>query len=72
MAALYEIWYRDNHYNPLALTSKSHRKYGMSPNQKLRALKFLEKSGWVQVERECKKNPLVTLKWLPLKSEFKR
>jgi hypothetical protein len=44
----------------------------MSPNQKLRALKFLEKSGWVQVERECKKNPLVTLKWLPLKSEFKR
>ena len=72
LAALYEIWYRDNHYNPVRLTTANLRKYGVSPDQKLRALQFLEKSGQIWVDRELRKNPLVTLKWLPLKTEFKR
>jgi hypothetical protein len=72
MAALYEIWYRGCQYNPVRLTSATLRKYGVSPHQKLRALRFLEKSGCIWVDREHGKNPLVTLKWLPLKSEFER
>ena len=68
LAALYELWFRDNHYNPVKLTSAILRKYRVTPNQKLRALRFLEKSGWVWVERSKGKNPWVTLKWLDIKT----
>ena len=70
MAALYEMWYRDCHYNPVKLTSRALRKYGVSRWQKYRALKVLEKSGWIWIEREPRKSPFVTMKWLPLKSEY--
>ena len=68
LAALFELWFRDNHYNPVKLTTASLRKYEVSPDQKLRALRFLEKSGQVSVDRSNGKNPWVTLKWLPLKT----
>jgi hypothetical protein len=72
LAALYETWFRDTHYNPVRLTSQILRKYGVTRHQKLRTLKLLEKSGRIWVDREHGKNPFVTLKWLPLKSEFPR
>jgi hypothetical protein len=72
LTALYEIWYRNNHYNPVRLTSAALRKYGVSAGQKRRALKPLERSGQIWVNRQSRRNPLVTLKWLPLKSEFHR
>jgi hypothetical protein len=72
LSALYELWFKQSNRNPIQLTSLSLRKYGVSPDQKLRALQVLEKSGQISIDREPRKNPLVTLKWLPLKSEFER
>jgi hypothetical protein len=67
LTALYELWFRGNHYNPVRLTSASLRKYRVTPNQKFRALKFLEKSGWIWIDRTNGKNPWVRLRWLDIK-----
>ena len=65
LAALYETWFRDNKYNPVRLTSRALEKYGVSRGQKRRSLERLEKSGCIWIERTNRKNPLVTLRWLP-------
>jgi hypothetical protein len=69
LLALYELWFTRLNYNPVRLTSRSLRKYGVSRYQKRRALRALEKSGQILIDRSHGKNPLVTLKWLPLKEE---
>jgi hypothetical protein len=68
LMALYELWFtHPNHYNPVELTSRKLRRFGLSKGQKYRGLKSLEKSGQISVERRARKNPLVTLNWLPLR-----
>ena len=69
LATLYELWFTRFNQNPVRLTSYSLRKYGISRHQKIRVLRLLEKSGQIAVERSHGKNPLVTLKWLPLQKE---
>jgi hypothetical protein len=68
LAALYELWFTNpNHHNPVELTSYNLRRFGLSRQQKWRALWVLEKSKQITVERMGNgKNPLVTLNWLPL------
>jgi hypothetical protein len=58
LSALYELWFRSKNYNPVRLTTASLRKYGVSPDRKLRALQVLEKSGQIWIDREPRKNPL--------------
>jgi hypothetical protein len=66
---LYEEWFaHPNHYNPVTLTSYALRRFNISRHQKSRALSVLEKSDVIYVYREKRKNPLVTLTWLPLKN----
>jgi len=68
LVALYELWFtHPNHYNPVELTSRKLRQFGLSKGQKYRGLKSLVKSGQISVERRTRKNPLVTLNWLPLR-----
>jgi len=69
LLALYEIHFRDFGSNPVRLTSKILNKYRISRYRKYRALKLLEIAGLIRVERVKNRNPLVTLKWLPVKRE---
>jgi hypothetical protein len=55
--------------NPVFLTSKYLEEYHVSRGQKIRALKFLESTGFFIVGRIMGKNPLITLNWLPLKPQ---
>jgi hypothetical protein len=67
LAQLYETWFINFKKNPIKLTSTSLKRYGISKDQKWRALQSLEKSGQITVERRTKKNPLITLNWQALK-----
>jgi hypothetical protein len=69
---LYELWFTRRNYNPVMLTSRSLRQYGISMGLKCYALKLLEKSGQILVDRSPGKNPWVTLKWLPIKNDPSR
>ena len=51
--------------NPVILTSKTLRNFGLSRHQKFRALKLLEKTGHISVERVKGKNPQIMLNWWP-------
>jgi hypothetical protein len=62
---LYRLWYKNCGYNPVRLTSHALRKFNLSRYQKLRALKLLEKTGCITVERKVGKNPRITLNWMP-------
>jgi hypothetical protein len=62
--AVYEGWYRDfKKRNPVKLTSALLAEFGISRDQKYRALKILEQSGQFLVERSPRRNPLVMMKW---------
>jgi len=64
VAAITKAHYDDiNHSNPVRLTSKCLAEFEVSKDQKWRALKILEKSGLVCVDRHAGRNPLVTVKW---------
>jgi hypothetical protein len=68
LLALFEENYRDyDHRNPVRLTSWRLREYGISPTQKKKALETLEKAGSIVVRRRRGENPMVTLRWLPIK-----
>jgi hypothetical protein len=68
LTVLYTEWFtHPNHYNPVVLTTRAVRQFGVSRWQKYQALLFLERTGLIQVFREKRKNPLVTLTWLKLK-----
>jgi hypothetical protein len=69
---LLELWFTQYNRNPVKLTSRSLRGLDISRYQKLRALKLLEKSGQVQIDRRDGKNPLITLRWLPHKKDPRR
>jgi hypothetical protein len=63
--AIYEGWYRDfKKRNPVKLTSDLLAEFGVSKDQKSKALKLLEQSGFFVVERFHRRNPLVMMKWI--------
>jgi hypothetical protein len=65
LLTLYKLWFKSFGRNPVQLTSHSLRKCGISRYQKLLALKLLEQTGHITVQRKGGKNPLVTPNWLP-------
>ena len=63
--AIYEGWYRDfKKRNPVKLTSDLLAEFGVSKDQKSKALKVLEQTGGFVVERFHRRNPLVMMKWI--------
>ena len=63
--AIYEGWYRDfKKRNPVKLTSDLLAEFGVSKDQKSKALKVLEQTGFFVVERFHRRNPLVMMKWI--------
>jgi hypothetical protein len=61
------LWFFNFQQNPVKLASTEIRGFKVSKNQKARALVALEKSGLIDVERQPRKSPLVTLTWKPVK-----
>jgi hypothetical protein len=71
--AVYKGWYKDyKKRNPILVTSAILVEYGLSRNQKSRALKILEGTGQYIVDRFARHNPLVTMKWVPVKELVSR
>jgi hypothetical protein len=63
--AIYEGWYRDfKKRNPVKLSSDLLAEFGVSKDQKSKALKVLEQTGFFVVERFHRRNPLVMMKWI--------
>jgi hypothetical protein len=62
--AVYEGWFRDfEKKKPIKLTTALLADFGISRDQKYRALKILESSNQFLVERSLRRNPLVMMKW---------
>jgi hypothetical protein len=68
--ALHKLWFEDFRRNPVRLTSCSLQKLKISRWRKYRALELLEKGGFISLERRHGKNPIITLKWLPIRKRF--
>ena len=68
--ALHKLWFEGFRRNPVRLTSCSLQRLKISRWRKYRALELLEKGGFISVERPHGKNPIITLKWLPIKKRF--
>jgi hypothetical protein len=67
LMVLYRLWFTSlHHHNPVNLTTHSLRALGVTPRQKRRALQLIEATGHITVHQEGKKNPQVTLTWLPI------
>ena len=71
--ALHELWFtQPNHNNPVRFTTYNLRRFGLSRDQKWRALRFLEKIGQISIERMgTGKNPIVTLNSEPVRNSEK-
>src|SRR5215471_13536607 len=68
VAAGYKGWYADfKKRNPVKLTSALLAEFRVSRGQKLRSLRFLEQSDLFLVERFPRRNPMVTMRWIPIK-----
>jgi hypothetical protein len=65
LAVLYEEWWKSFKRNPVRLSSRKLKAHGISKYRKLRALKLLEETGHIGVEREHGKNPWILLRWHP-------
>jgi len=65
--AIYKTWFENRNRNPVKLTSARLAEFQISRGQKSRALKILEQIDQFGVERLEGRNPLVTMKWKPLK-----
>jgi hypothetical protein len=65
LLALYKAWFASFQTNPVKLTTYSLRTFGVTRDQKRRALQLLETTGHITVFREARKNPQVALNWLP-------
>jgi hypothetical protein len=65
LLVLIRLWFNNHCHNPVKLTSKALAKFDLTRNQKLRALKVLEETGHISVERSRGKNPQITLNWQP-------
>lgn len=64
VAAILQTYYEDyEKRNPVRLTSKKLKAYGISKNRKLRGLKVLDGIDQFSVERFPRQNPLIFLKW---------
>jgi len=66
-AAIYKAWFTGFKRNPVKLTSAALVGFRISKDQKWRALKGLEQTGQFAGERSERRNPLVTLRWEPIK-----
>jgi hypothetical protein len=67
---IYETWYYDyEKSNPVRLTTRGLQGRGLSRGQKQRALRVLEGTGLYIVERFKGRNPLVMMKWVPVKDK---
>ncbi len=64
LCVLYRLRVKTGH-NPVILTSGTLRKFKLSRYQKLRALKLLEKTGHISIDRTCGKNLQIMLNWWP-------
>src|SRR5262249_40169614 len=68
VATTYKGWYEDfKKRNPVRLTSAKLAEFRVSRGQKSKGLKLLEQSNLFFVERFEGRNPLVTMKWIPIK-----
>jgi hypothetical protein len=66
--AVYKGWYEDfKKRNPVKLTSRLLAEFGLSKDQKFRALKVLDGTTHFLVERFPRRNPMVTMKWKLIK-----
>jgi hypothetical protein len=63
LARLYELWFLNFQRNPVALSSVGVRAMGISRFSQMRALKSLEESKQISIERRKNKSPLVTIHW---------
>jgi hypothetical protein len=71
VTVLLETWYIDPiHHNPVTLTSTALSRFGVSRQQKWRALKILESTPYFRIEQQPGKNPIVRLEWLPKVKPF--
>ena len=61
-AELYRLWFKLNDKTrPIILRNKTFEKLGFHPSDKIRALKMLERAGFVRVEWRQRKSALVTV-----------
>jgi hypothetical protein len=65
LCILNRLWFRNSCHNPVVLTSRVLANFDVSKYQKHRALKLLEKTGHIAIERTRGKNPRITLNWRP-------
>jgi hypothetical protein len=64
LCVLYRLRVKTGH-NPVILTSRTLRNFKLSRYQKLRALKLLEKTGHISIDRTRGKNLQIMLNWWP-------
>lgn len=65
LLVLYEAWYLDfKHRHKIRLSSTDLARYGVSKDQKRRALEMLVKANIVTIDGTVGKNPWVTCHWL--------
>jgi hypothetical protein len=68
--AVYKGWFESfKRRNPVKLTSAMLAEFGLSKDQKYRALKVLSKNPYFIVERSDRRNPLITMKWISLQEK---
>ena len=67
--ALSEAWFRtgicSKHLNPFPLLAVDTKKWELDRSQKMRALHFLVRNRFINVDRSDPSNPFVTLLWVP-------
>jgi len=62
--AVYKTWFDDfKKYNPVKLTSARLTGFGISKDQKMKALQVLEKTNQFLVDRSPGRSPSVMMKW---------
>jgi hypothetical protein len=64
LCVLYRLRVKTGH-NPVILSSRTLRNFGLSRHQKLRGLKLLEKTGHISVDRTYGRNLKIMLNWWP-------
>ena len=65
LCVLNRLWFENCCHNPVTLSSRSLVKFDVSRYQKRWALKLLEKTGHISIERTNGKNPRIILNWRP-------
>jgi hypothetical protein len=58
-----ELWWTGSKCGPVKLAAFTRGGIHVTKNKKARGLAISERAGWVSVERQFKKSPLVTIEW---------